>query len=71
MCKIIIRKTDADSIIVENIYQELPAIPMTEMGLQVTPTKAVTSPTTMPKRPRRPAIEELSAAWTLLPVQRA
>jgi len=46
--------------------QEDPETPMTVMGLQVTPTWPVILPTTMPKRPRRVAMDGELAFWTLL-----
>jgi hypothetical protein len=48
-----------------NTYQEEPPPPMTEMGLQVRPTRAVTSCTAIPKRPRRAATELEPAVCTL------
>jgi hypothetical protein len=40
-------------------------MPMTEMGLQVTPTSPVTSPTSMPKSPRSAAMGAEHAVPTL------
>ena len=49
----------------KRIYQEVPDTPTAVMGLQVTPTRPVTSWTTTPRRARRPEIEALSAVCVL------
>ena len=48
--------------------QELPPMPMTEMGLQVTPTTPVRLPTTTPSKPSKAVTGLLKsvASWTLL-----
>jgi len=46
--------------------QELPPAPITVIGEQVTPTRPVTEPTAMPRRPKRLLTVPEVADWTEL-----